>query len=63
MSEETIVLDLEIIRQTEKAILAFDGDTQVWLPKSKCTVLCQLPMSDLFEIECPEWIAEDKGLI
>lgn len=58
---ETVVLTLEVLRQTAKAILVTDGDIEVWLPKSQ---LEEWPaVGKTGEIEVPEWLAEKKGLV
>ena len=58
---EHVCLQGEIRRETELAILFFDGQTEVWLPKS---VLEERSVySDGVEITIPRWIAEEKELI
>jgi hypothetical protein len=45
-------------RESDKAVLFFDGTKEVWLPKS-------LVEWDAGErtMAMPEWLAQDKGLI
>lgn len=47
----------EVRRETDKAWLIFDGDREVWLPKSQC----ERNHDKTFTM--PEWLANDKGLI
>ena len=47
----------DLRRETEKAFLIFDGDKEVWLPKS------QVENNDDGTFTMPEWLAMDKGLI
>lgn len=57
MSKNLITLEVEILHETDKAILVeTDFGEEVWLPLSQIN-LC----GD--EVEIPEWLAEDKGLI
>lgn len=48
----------ELRRETPKAYLIFDGDKEVWLPKS---LVEHDPGEGTFAM--PEWLAKDKGLI
>jgi len=47
----------ELRIETEKAMLVFDGEQSVWLPKS----LVEENGDGTFTM--PEWLAKDKGLI
>jgi len=51
----------EIRRETEMAILAFDGANEIWLPKSLIEIT-PVKHPDV-EITLPEWLAIDKGII
>ena len=59
---EMVEVDVKILLETKEALLVFDGDNEVWLPKSQIEY-------DFFEkgkeitIEIPEWIAIEKGLV
>jgi hypothetical protein len=56
-AEET-ALEVEIIRQTEKAILINHAGQQVWLPKSKIRIE---PLNgQLFKVSIPSWLFERK---
>lgn len=57
-------LSLHLHAVTEKAILVSengDKDKAVWLPKSQ--VEYEEQKSGYVEVQCPEWLANDKGLI
>lgn len=51
----------EIIRETEKALLIFDGADEVWLPKSQIYV--QPFKGNDCQITLPEWLAREKEII
>ena len=48
----------ELRHETEKAYLLFDGDKEVWLPKSSCEW-----DGHSKTMQMPEWLAHTKGLI
>jgi hypothetical protein len=57
---------LEIIHETESAFLLDDGYEEVWIPKSQIHNIqdfAHVEIGDVVNIEIPEWLAEDKGLI
>ncbi len=57
----TVELELEVVHETADAILVFDGDDQIWIPKS---LLDEWPeVGETKTIEIPEWFAEEKGLV
>ena len=45
------------------AFLIFDGENEVWIPKSQCELTVVKGKGTLFDLELPEWLAKDKGLI
>lgn len=57
---------VEIVADTDLALLVSDGDRQAWLPKSQ---LIDYEDSGLIyegkavTLTMPEWLAKDKGLI
>lgn len=59
MEGESNIVDIagELRHETDKALLIFDGDKTVWLPKS------QVEVNDDGTFAMPEWLAKDKGLI
>lgn len=58
-SGESDLVDIagELRHETDKAFLIFDGDKEVWLPKS------QVENNDDGTFAMPEWLAKDNGLI
>ena len=57
---EYYTLTGEIRRETELAILFYDGDREVWIPKS--LLEDRTVYSDEVEIVIPRWFAEEKEL-
>ena len=55
--------EIEIIRETDKAILISDGTAQEWIPKSQLEDDPDRRNNGLYLIIIPEWLAIDKGLI
>lgn len=62
MIADTIEITAEIVRETAAAILIFDGDREVWLPKSMVVEWHELEKG-IVELTLPEWLAFEKGLI
>lgn len=58
---ETVSLEGEIRRETELAILFFDGSVETWIPKSQ--IQSTVKYSDSVEIEIPRWLAEEREMI
>jgi len=58
---EHISLQGEVRRETELAILFFDGSREVWIPKSQLED--RSVYSDGVEITIPRWLAEEKELV
>lgn len=56
-NNEPIEIACKIIRHTEKAILINDGKADIWLPIKYVKIIADT------EIEIPEWLAKDKGII
>lgn len=57
-----IEIAVEVLHETDQAILVTDGNVEEWIPKS----LIEDQVGDGMEIETifiPEYIALDKGLI
>ena len=61
MDRRDIEVTVDIVRETEKALLINDGTQEVWLPKSQIT--WTLRRDGMLDISMPEWLAEEKGLI
>ena len=60
-NSESVILSGEVRRETERAILFFDGAREVWIPKSQ--ILDRYDYSDSVEITITLWIAEQKELV
>lgn len=60
MPDETIEFTGEIQKETEFAILFFDGHNTFWLPKSQIEIRRE---GATVTIEVPDWIAEQKEMI
>jgi len=58
---EHVSLSGEIRRETELAILFFDGKRETWLPKSQLKDITRY--SDEVEIVIPLWLAEERELL
>jgi hypothetical protein len=60
-----IEFSVEFRRQTEHALLVFDGFVEMWLPKSQLEYDKDLDLERgvTFTVSVPEWLAEEKGLI
>jgi hypothetical protein len=56
-----IDLEVELVHQTEKAWLIFDGMNNHWIPKSIGQMEWEEGRSYLLTV--PEWMAIDKGLL
>lgn len=52
-----IEISAELKGETDKAFRLFDGDKDIWVPKSQV----QWVGKNLWEL--PEWLAKEKGLI
>lgn len=64
MSDSTVELDLEVIAETDEAIMVRDGDgTQAWLPKSQIQQPEGYENCQCQTIEVPEWLAIKEGLV
>lgn len=63
VSGRSDLIDLagELRRETEKAVLFFDGGREAWLPKSMVEI--ERGARGLVTVTLPEWLAKDKGLI
>lgn len=73
MRDDTVTIeDLILLHSTDKAYLVQDLDNEeYWIPKSqvfniefgKDIEIDGKPAKEIREMEIPEWLAEDKGLI
>lgn len=62
MSAE-VEIAVEVRRETDKALLVFDGKQEVWVPKSMITDQSEDERGNVETIFLPEWLALEKGLI
>lgn len=61
-----IEIAVEVRVETAKALLIFDGKTEVWIPKSQIRDQCEerdLMGTKITSIFVSEWLAGEKGLI
>jgi len=58
-----VEITVEVIKETELAVLVTDGDEEVWLPKSHIETDEDFISGVAIEIAIPEWLANEKGLI
>lgn len=57
-----IEIAVEVRAETAKAMLIFDGKTEVWIPKSQIKDQCE-EKGVITSIFITEWLATEKGLI
>ena len=63
---EEIEIACEVLRETAKAYLIFDGKSEVWIARSQITDHCEekgLLGTKITSIFIPVWLAKEKGLI
>lgn len=58
---DLIKVTLDWKGDTDLAIKVFDGDKDFWLPKSQ--IQYDQTGVDVVEVELPQWLAKEKGLI
>lgn len=63
MSREDIEIAVEVRRETDAALLVFDGKTEAWVPKSKISDQGEDRAGNITSIFIPEWLATAKGLL
>lgn len=56
-------INVEIIHETEAAVLISDSRVEVWVPKSQIDNLDDVEVGEHVTITIPEWLAEQGGLI
>lgn len=52
----------EVRRESDHALMVYDGKTRVWIPKSQIKSQRCIKGDD-FEFTIPEWLAREKGII
>lgn len=64
ISEDVVVISLEVIFATDKAVFVTDGGDRTWLPLSQVSYEEEELLPDtLVAFTMTEWMAEDKGLV
>lgn len=58
-----VEIEVEIRAETPKALLVFDGRTEVWVPKSQIRDQCENDLGTITSIFISEWLATEKGLV
>lgn len=58
-----IEIAIEVLRETEKAYLVFDGKREEWVPKSLVKDYTEENDGSISSIFLSEYIAEQKGFI
>jgi len=62
---EIITLELKIRARTERGVLVADSDDEdakrIWLPLAQIEIVEKA--NGTAEIDMPEWLAQDRGLI
>lgn len=61
-TQRQVEIDCEVIRETDSALLIFDGKREVWIPKSQITDECE-DGGEISSIFIPEWLAVAKLLV
>lgn len=61
-ANKQVEIACEVVAQTPKALLIFDGKQKVWIPRSQITDECE-GKNGIESIFISEWLATEKGLI
>ena len=64
---KTVVVEVTIVRHTDRALLVKQGTSEVWLPKSQILEpgadwVDKLKPGEETELEIPAWLAGEKEL-
>lgn len=62
MRGETIELTVEIVHETEKAVLFTDGTAEKWVPRSQIQAM-ESTRNGAWQVTLPEWLAKKNGWI
>jgi hypothetical protein len=54
-------IDVEVLRETDKAWCVHDGVKSVWVPKSQAEI--EITKDRIGVLTLPEWLAVEKGLV
>lgn len=60
MKSELTTITVQLVYETEKAVLVNDGTKQVWIPKAQCEIE---QYGAVYELTLPVRVAEEKGLV
>ena len=63
MSNQTVEITAEVIKETDKSFVLSDGDTKEWFPKSELDHSPNPQIGDTVCFEMPEWLAIEKGFV
>jgi hypothetical protein len=66
MMADTIELTMTLHHETDAAILVSDDGEEknaVWLPKSQIEWTMKDHKTQTVVVDCPAWLAEEKGLV
>jgi hypothetical protein len=58
-----VEIEVEIRAETPKALLVYNGKTEVWVAKSQIRDQCENDLGTITSIFLTEWMASEKGLI
>ena len=58
-----VEIEGEVKRETDAAVLFYNGKTEAWVPKSQITDQSEDDDGNIESIFLPEWLALEKGLI
>jgi hypothetical protein len=59
---DDVLFCCELKHETEKALLVFDGENEIWLPRSQIKNMRRIRDND-YELVLQQWIAKGKGII
>lgn len=57
-----VEIEVEVIRETQAALLVNNGSIEAWVPKSMITDQCE-EQGKITSIFMSEWMATEKGLV
>lgn len=63
MNNETIEIAVEVIHDTDAALLIFDGMNEAWIPRSLIEDYDTNARGEISEITIPVWFAKQKELV
>jgi hypothetical protein len=58
-----VEIEVEVRAETPKALLVYNGSTEVWVPKSQIRDQCENDLGTITSIFISEWLATEKGLV